>query len=394
MLGFVVGITARSFGFAPEILAIVLCGGFFSGAAAKRRPPNFFISLFFLYIFFCADGLFVAYPKGFDPKAPIERSELLIKVSAPFLLVHDLFVSSVNSILPEPEAGLGVGVLLGGKNVLSKSISESFRRAGLSHVIVLSGYNISVVAEAVTSILLSTFGLTASIFGGVLAIIAFALMTGAEVSVIRATIMACVALSARRMGRPYNASIALLFAAIIMVVFDPSLPIFNLSFELSFLASLGILFLAKPIERGLSTWFGKTLSEILSVSLAAQSAVTPLIVATFGRFSFMSLPANVFVAPLVPYAMLATFISGLVGLLSSWIGMLFSGPAYILLWIIIHLAQFFGDLPFSEGTGYLAILGLLVFYIIIGFVIMKGRISVDSTKGGDSGLGDEVHGSS
>ena len=88
----------------------------FSGA----MKPLFSLSPSFSFYLFGADRFFVAYQR-IRSKAPIERSELLIKVSAPFLLVHDLFVSSVNSILPEPEAGLGVGVLLGGKNVLSKS---------------------------------------------------------------------------------------------------------------------------------------------------------------------------------------------------------------------------------------------------------------------------------
>ena len=124
--------------------------------------------------------------------------------------------------------------------------------------------------------------------------------------------------------------VSLLFAAIIMVVFDPSLPIFNLSFELSFLASLGILFLAKPIERSFYVVWKNIIRNSFRKS-SAQSAVTPLIIGYFWTIFFYVVASKCFVAPLVPYAMLATFISGLVGLLSSWIGMLFWACLYFTL---------------------------------------------------------------
>lgn len=264
--------------------------------------------------------------------------------------IKNNFLDSINENLPLPESGLLAGILLGEKGALTKEVEESFRLAGLSHVVVLSGYNIAIVVIFV-GFIFSFLGAKLRIVASTVAIFLFVLLTGAEVTAIRASLMAYVVLLAKYIKRNYAVGRALVFVAILMILQNPKILVFDISFQLSFLATLGIVYLNPILEKFFSflTNFSK-MREIVATTISAQILVTPLILYQIGTFSFISLPANILVLPLIPLAMLSGFIVAILGMISHTLALPFVFISYALLHISVQVATFFGDLPFSVKT--------------------------------------------
>src|SRR3990167_3642920 len=179
--------------------------------------------------------------------------------------IKHVFTNALNNALPEPESSLMAGLLLGTKQSLGKNLLLEFQKAGVSHVVVLSGYNIAIVATSIMSIfsfLLKTDA-TASVqptflkemfrpknlsFGfGIISIILFTILSGGGASAWRASIMVLVALFAKKSNRDFKASRAFGFAIILMLAPNPLLLVFDPSFQLSALATIGIIFVSPLI---------------------------------------------------------------------------------------------------------------------------------------------------
>ena len=260
------------------------------------------------------------------------------------------FISGIEAALPEPESALLAGLLIGEKRGLGADLSESFRRAGVIHIIVLSGYNvaqiINVVRVGVSAVLPRTLALGTS---GVVAIL-FMLMTGASETAIRATLMALVVLVAKAMYRPADGLRILLLVAAGMAVWNPYLVLFDLSYQLSILATLGLILFSEPLIPYLTWLRSKTLIEIFSTTIATQITVLPLLIFSVGQVSLIALVSNVLILVAVPYAMLAGFVASLVALVSPFLAFPFSTVTYALLTYIIHVAVFLGSLPFAVVT--------------------------------------------
>ena len=150
-------------------------------------------------------------------------------------------LSSVSRILPEPHAALAGGLVFGGKRSLPREVLDDFRVAGLIHIVVLSGYNITIVAVALMA-LLSRFKLRTRISLGAVAMIAFGIMVGGGPTVVRSVLMALLALLARALGREYQVGRALIAALVLMVFWSPKVLIFDTGFQLSFVATAGLIY--------------------------------------------------------------------------------------------------------------------------------------------------------
>lgn len=288
------------------------------------------------------------------------------------------FVQSIRNIIPEPEAGLLAGILLG-TDTLPKNIKDEFRVAGLSHIIVLSGYNITIVAESllkVVSLVSLRFAFGASFLG----VILFVLMAGAGASAVRAGVMASIALIGRHFGKTYNASRALLLAVWGMSIWDPFIVLYDPSFHLSVIATCGIMYVTPIVEKYIS-WvterFG--LRELSATTLGAQFAVLPYIVYMSGNFGIFAFPANFLVLPFVPLTMLLGFITAVFGFVSRFTGLITGIPTYILLWWDLFVARLVSKLPFANiHLPYIPLSLLIIFYIVAAYFVY--RIRVKNTK--------------
>ncbi len=263
--------------------------------------------------------------------------------------IKEKFIVALGSVLPEPHGALMGGLLLGGKQSLGNDWTERFRVVGIIHIVVLSGYNMTIVATSLVKFF-RFLGFFKSLSIGALGIVLFAIMTGGGATVIRAAIMALIALLARATGRTADMGRALLLAAALMVLHNPSILAFDPSFQLSFLASLGLVFIVPLIERWkLVCAFRKwpTFHEILASTLGTQIAVLPLLLHQTGMLSLVALPANLLVLPLIPITMFLGFIAGLVALVSSSAGFFFALPSYLALSWILNVADIAARIPFA-----------------------------------------------
>jgi competence protein ComEC len=255
-------------------------------------------------------------------------------------------IGALTRALSEPAASLAGGLILGGKQGLGEKLLDDFIRSGLVHIVVLSGYNVMIVAEFVMRIFGFLRGSLAPALGAV-SIAVFVLVAGAGPASIRAGIMAAIALYARATGHTYAAVRALLFAGFLMLLWNPLTLPYDPGFQLSFIATLGLIFGAPVAERWLGFIKSTFLREIMSATLAAQVSVLPLLLYQNGLFSVVALPANLLVLPVVPLAMLASFVAMLAGWAVPFAAPVLGFPAYVLLSYIIGVVEVASSLPLA-----------------------------------------------
>lgn len=259
--------------------------------------------------------------------------------------IKNAFLEALSRALPEPESTLLAGLLLGSQGALPQDVQDSFRIAGLSHIVVLSGYNITLVADAAMKIF-SFLPLLVRLVSGSISIILFVLMVGGGTAAIRAAIMAILVLLARGTGRTYAAGRALLLAGTAMVILDPRILLGDVGFQLSFLATAGLIYGSPIAERLLSRLPGMYGLKALAVStLSAQIFVLPLILYHSGILSVVALPANLAVLPSVPVAMFLGAVLGGVALLSTMLALPFAFVTGLVLKYQISAAIIFAVLP-------------------------------------------------
>jgi len=254
------------------------------------------------------------------------------------------FVGKTKEILAEPYASLLSGLIVSGKETMPKDILEEFRRAGVIHIVVLSGYNITIIAEFIKTIF-------RSVAFSVVGIILFVIMTGAQATVVRAAIMVLTVILAKKLGRNFSASRALLVAAFLMLLHNPKILVFDPSFQLSFLATCGLIFVTPIVEKYLGRISEKWgLRAVVSATLATQITVLPLLVYSMGNVSLVSLPANILILLFIPYTMLTGFIASLIAYANFTLALPFSYATYLLLAWILGVTHYFGSLSFASIT--------------------------------------------
>jgi competence protein ComEC len=296
-----------------------------------------------------------------------------VLVSLLFKVKH-AFIARLADAVPEPENALLAGLLLGDKRSLGDTWTERFRATGLAHIVVLSGYNMTIVAEWLAT-MFRFLGFFARIGAGALGIIFFALMVGGGATVIRAAAMALLVLLARATGRTATMARMLALAAGVMVLLNPRILLHDPSFQLSFLASLGLILVAPIIERRL-VFLEKypKIKEIVVATIATQVLVLPLLLYQTGLFSFVALPANLLVLPFVPLAMLLGLLAGVVSAFLSPLALLAGFPVYAVLAYILSIVEFFAELSFASATiGAFPLWVLLLSYALIGIMIWRSR---------------------
>lgn len=298
-----------------------------------------------------------------------------IKKSA--IWIKQKFLEGLGLALGEPQAGLGGGITVGAKRGLGKELSDIFITVGLIHVVVLSGYNIMLVMNGAAR-LLSRAPRLLKLFLGAFIAVFFALMTGGASSSVRAAAMAVIGVVGRATGRLYLATRALGLVALVMVMWNPFILAFDLGFQLSVIATLGLIWFT-PIFSERLKWITEkfALREIAASTLGTQLTVLPLLLYQNGQLPLFSLPANLFALVAVPPAMGASAIASIGGLVAEPIAHLIAFPAYILLSYIIEVAKFFASLSFASiAIGAFSAWWMFLAYAVMfgGFVyIKKGR---------------------
>ncbi len=244
------------------------------------------------------------------------------------------------TILPEPQASLAQGIILGIRGNIPSSVKTDFSRTGTAHILAISGLHLSIVAGVLLSLGIWLFGRRRYfyIWLALSVIWLYALLTGMHPPVVRGAIMASLFLTAELLGRQRSAFTSLALAAAIMVGISPQI-LWTASFQLSFLAMAGLIFLAPPLmalgrravngtigEDGAAARMAIVITDSFSVTLGAIIAVWPLVAYYFGIISFVGLPATFLVLPALPGIIIT-------GALAGGLGLIFLPAAQIVAWL-------------------------------------------------------------
>jgi competence protein ComEC len=259
--------------------------------------------------------------------------------------------------------------ILDGRILTAKELIDDFRKSGLIHIVVLSGYNITIVADSIRRMLSFLPRVIGIVLGG-LGILFFGILVGGGATVIRSCIMAIIALLGSLMRRDYNVGKALFIAGVLMLIQNPLILLYDPSFQLSFLATLGLIFLSYPIENKLNfvtDAFG--IRGLIASTLATQIFVSPYILYMMGQLSIIGIIVNILVLPIIPMTMFFVAVTGLIGFISESISQISAWISHLLLSYELFMVRFFASLSFSSiqlpKFPFTIVVGLYLIYFVM-----------------------------
>ncbi len=288
--------------------------------------------------------------------------------------IRSRFEKQIKQTFPDPSAGLLTGLLTGANGALTPAIEEEFRRTGLSHIVAISGSNITIILSLMGSMLF-WLPLRWRFLPLAIGIVVFTLFVGASASVIRAAVTGIIGLVALQAGRLNDARLATGWTACIMLMWNPWMLWADAGFQLSFLAVIGLIELTpvlEPLLKRIPEIGG--MREALTATLAAQFTAVPWGVRLFGSLPLISPLANILVAPLLPIGMLFGFLA----VLAQWIDPLFARmvglPAALLLDAVIAIAHILSTVPGAViGNLQISSMMMWMYYLVLAASIMWFR---------------------
>lgn len=296
-------------------------------------------------------------------------------------LLRDFLMKNINKFLPEPDAGLATALLLGYTKTIGEVQQAWFSRAGLSHLIAISGSHITLIAALLSRLAyaLHLKRKSALVFSSAFAIF-YVLFSGAAPSAIRAGVMAFLTFLALFFGRENSAWRALIFSATVMLFINPSLLRDDIGFQLSFAAFFGLLFSAPLLRKKLAWW-----QETFLITLICQLFTWPISSYYFGVVSLVAPLANLFsawiFAPLFIILPIALLFSGL----GNFIGLIFFWPAYLLTRYLLTVARLSANLPLAAVDYqinfyfiFIYYLFLIIFFCLFNYFQTKNRPTATS----------------
>jgi len=299
------------------------------------------------------------------------------------LIAKEVFLDTANSMLSEPHASFLSALLIGARRGIPDDIVEAFNRTGTTHIVAISGSNITIIAALIINVInlagtprRYAFWLVTSGIG------LFVIFTGATASVVRAGVMACVVLIARQLGRPSRATNVIVLAATLMAMVNPMILIYDAGFQLSFLATLGLVYINPLMDHLLSRApnpFG--IRDMFGTTLSAMVTTTPLILYQFGRLSLIAPIANMLVLPFIPIIMAFGFGMVLIALVFPVLGPLLAWPTWLLLESVLRIIELLAAAPFASiefGSFHWVL--LVALYAVIGCVFWWGRRTIKKTQ--------------
>lgn len=280
------------------------------------------------------------------------------------------FFSGMRTALPEPMASFGLGLLIGIRALIPKDMQTTLTLVGLSHLVAVSGYNLTIIVQAVDR-LLARFGRGIALVVSLWLIVGFLIVTGAGASIVRASLVAVLSLMAGFYGRRFNPLALILIAAGVTAAYKPDY-LTDLGWLLSFLAFFGILVMAPAVEARLGNP-KPVLIRLLIESLTAQLLTIPLILYQFDQLSIISPISNLVILPMVPLAMLFGFIAGLAGMLLPAFCGWFAWPADLLMKLMISMIDQFAAVPWAGRTEQISFTAMLAMYglILLITIVLK-----------------------
>lgn len=289
--------------------------------------------------------------------------------------VRDFFAQKIRDFIPSPEVELGLGYLLGQKNSLPETLEKSLKITALTHIVVASGYNLTVLANFARRIF-KGISRKLTLLAMLILIAGFVLVVGFSPSMVRAGIVASLGAIFWYFGRKVNPYFLLIFVATLTLFLRPE-NIFGLGWQLSFASFFGVMILAPRLKEFLFENPDEVSApvSIFFETISAQIATLPLIISSFGVVSTVSIFSNLLVLPLVPPAMLALFLTGICAIILPFLAPILGWISEIILKISIAIIEFFASIPGAQTEVKMDTVGALWFYFALAIVVIFLEIS-------------------
>ncbi len=320
-------------------------------------------------------------------RAKVEKlnneNSFLQKIYIKFFDLKQHLQNRVNELWPEPQSALAAGLLYGARSGFTQEVSQDFNRVGLTHIVAVSGYNISIIAAVLMNLFIKVgFDRRRAFFAVIVGIILFVLFTGASASVLRAGIMGVIVLLATQLGRQSRIGNVLVFTAALMLLMNPFILIWDAGFQLSFLSTIGLVYISPIINNfGIESKnkFLQIMIESLCTTLSAIAATLPLILFQFGRLSLVAPLANVLILWIVPFLMLFCFLAILFSYIFYPLGIVLAFPTYFGLKYVIITTHYLASWPWASVEFALPLWAMVAIYILL-VVYVKNKNSQISAR--------------
>lgn len=289
------------------------------------------------------------------------------------------FLAGMYSALPEPLASFGLGLLIGQRSTIPEAVNKQLSTVGLTHVVAVSGYNLTIIMGGVYIFLKKRSKYQTTILSALLVGL-FLLFTGFSPSIVRAAIVSLLGLAAAYYGHHFRPMVVLLLAAVLTAGWYPIYLWSDIGWYLSFLAFFGVLIVAPLVIKRIYKK-GKQprgLTNIFIETLCAQLMTLPLIMYIFGQISIVSLPANLLVVPLVPLAMATSFAAALGGMIAPFVAGWFAWPAKILMTYMLDVVSLLARVPHALAQRTINVQQILMIYsliLVMALVLWRKTIS-------------------
>ena len=339
----------------------------------------------------------IAYPEEIDTIATGQGN----RAAAALHALRRHLGGALARALPEPQAALAQGIFLGQRSSIPRDLTDDMNATGTSHLIAISGHNVSLVAALIISGFAWLIGRRQAALLALVAIAGYTVLTGASPTVVRAAIMGGLFVLATLVGRPSSAPTAIALASALMTAWNP-LVVQDVSFQLSFAAILGLVYLTPVFQAlgadllrrwGIETGEGGVPAFVLentAVTTGAVAATLPLIALNFGRVSAVAPLSNLLLVPAFPLILGASALTAAAGAIWEPLGQATGWLAWVVLTYMIELARFFADLPLASfevagfGAGHAAALYLAL--AAIAWWLAQRRPAAKPTLSPSAGL--------
>lgn len=291
---------------------------------------------------------------------------VLQRSNSPINILRREFAAGLQNALPEPLASFGLGLLIGQRNTLNDTVNEELIAVGLIHIVAVSGYNLTVITH-MSQKLFARFSRYQALAVSLFVIAIFLLFTGYSPSIVRAAVVSVLGLFSWYFGRRIRPLLLLLLSAVLTAGVNPLYLWSSVGWYLSFTAFFGVLILAPPLHARFwpKKWKDKLLPGVVTETFAAQVCTLPIILFIFGRLSVISIVANLLVVPLTPFAMLASLLAGIGGMIGPFAATLLAWPARILLDYMLSVSSLLSRIPFANVGMSITLKQMVLLYVLI-----------------------------
>jgi len=299
--------------------------------------------------------------------------------------------SAIAGTLPEPQAALLTGILLGVETGIPAELLEHFNATGTTHIIAISGFNITIVAGLFAGVAQRIFGRRRAVGVATLGSVAYTVLVGASAAVVRAAMMGLLYLWGRHLGRESFAPVSLAAAALVMTAIDPQV-LWDVGFQLSFAATIGLVLYTAPLERTFERALTRVtsaararrivglLSEALIVTLAAQITTMPIVLHYFGRLSLVTLLTNFLILPAQAAVMIVGGAAMLLGMVLQPLGQVAAWVAWVFLTYTIEVVRLTARIPLASVPVHMEGWMVWGFYIVLGVATWWQRLDLERRR--------------